>query len=162
MLAGQSSTVISWSSNHLEVVLALWVGCEGFALCFMFCFLCLVSAHGFVNCFLGHVLLQLLLLVSCLPHPPRQPGQSYCAQLSLMYFPPYLQCPLPFFVCWFMVIHTLSVSVCGSTRARVSLSGWSCALVQSLQFYVLVLLLALIICSCFLLLFLIFIQFFQA
>ncbi len=27
MLAGQSSTVISWSANHLEVVLALW-GCK--------------------------------------------------------------------------------------------------------------------------------------
>ncbi len=26
MLAGQSSTVISWSANHLEVVLALWAG----------------------------------------------------------------------------------------------------------------------------------------
>ncbi len=28
MLAGQSSTVISWSSNHLEVVLALWAGAK--------------------------------------------------------------------------------------------------------------------------------------
>ena len=27
-LAGQSSTVISWSANHLEVVLALWVGAK--------------------------------------------------------------------------------------------------------------------------------------
>ncbi len=26
MLAGQSSTVISWSANHLEVVLSLWAG----------------------------------------------------------------------------------------------------------------------------------------
>ncbi len=28
MLAGQSSTVISWSANHLEVVLALWAGAK--------------------------------------------------------------------------------------------------------------------------------------
>ncbi len=28
MLAGQSSTVISWSANHLEVVLALWGGAK--------------------------------------------------------------------------------------------------------------------------------------
>ncbi len=28
MLAGQSSTVISWSAKHLEVVLALWVGAK--------------------------------------------------------------------------------------------------------------------------------------
>ncbi len=28
MLAGQSSTVISWSANHLEVVLALWTGAK--------------------------------------------------------------------------------------------------------------------------------------
>ncbi len=28
MLAGQSSTVISWSENHLEVVLAVWAGAK--------------------------------------------------------------------------------------------------------------------------------------
>ncbi len=28
MLAGQSSTVISWSANHLEVILALWAGAK--------------------------------------------------------------------------------------------------------------------------------------
>ncbi len=28
MLAGQSSTVISWSAKHLEVVLALWAGAK--------------------------------------------------------------------------------------------------------------------------------------
>jgi len=28
MLAAQSSTVISWSANHLEVVLALWAGAK--------------------------------------------------------------------------------------------------------------------------------------
>ncbi len=28
MLAGQSSTVISWSANHLEVLLALWPGAK--------------------------------------------------------------------------------------------------------------------------------------
>ncbi len=28
MLAGQSSTVISWSAKHLEVVLAVWVGAK--------------------------------------------------------------------------------------------------------------------------------------
>ncbi len=28
MLAGQSSTVISWSANHLEVVLAVWAGAK--------------------------------------------------------------------------------------------------------------------------------------
>ncbi len=28
MLAGQSSTVISWSANHLEVVLTLWAGAK--------------------------------------------------------------------------------------------------------------------------------------
>ncbi len=28
MLSGQSSTVISWSANHLEVVLALWAGAK--------------------------------------------------------------------------------------------------------------------------------------
>ncbi len=28
MLAGQSSTVVSWSANHLEVVLALWAGAK--------------------------------------------------------------------------------------------------------------------------------------
>ncbi len=28
MLAGQSSTVISWSAKHLEVVLSLWVGAK--------------------------------------------------------------------------------------------------------------------------------------
>ncbi len=28
MLAGQSSTVISWPANHLEVVLVLWAGAE--------------------------------------------------------------------------------------------------------------------------------------
>ncbi len=28
MLAGQSSTVISWSADHLEVVLALWAGAK--------------------------------------------------------------------------------------------------------------------------------------
>ncbi len=28
MLAGQSSTIISWSANHLEVVLALWAGAK--------------------------------------------------------------------------------------------------------------------------------------
>ncbi len=28
MLAGQSSTVISWSANSLEVVLALWAGAK--------------------------------------------------------------------------------------------------------------------------------------
>ncbi len=28
MLSGQSSTVISWSANHLEVLLALWAGAK--------------------------------------------------------------------------------------------------------------------------------------
>ncbi len=28
MLAGQSSTVISWSAKHLEVVLAVWAGAK--------------------------------------------------------------------------------------------------------------------------------------
>ncbi len=28
MLSGQSSTVISWSAKHLEVLLALWAGAK--------------------------------------------------------------------------------------------------------------------------------------
>ncbi len=28
MLAGQSSTVISWSANHLQVALAVWAGAK--------------------------------------------------------------------------------------------------------------------------------------
>lgn len=147
--------LISFSIGNLKSeILSGFCTVTGFVSC-----LCLVSAHGLVNCCLGHVLPQSLLLVSFLRHPLVSLVCLIVLTCSSCVFPLFIVILTPLCLLVRGHFHPLCHCLCSCLwmwlYMFLCLPVWLVlcpCFVQSLLFHVLVLLLRLVICL-FLLLF---------